>query len=172
MNKTQIQFFRFLMRSNWRTTPTVFKELDVCFAPLGNSRFIKGRSLSCTYYQRCQSIIPAIEKKIIKPADIWMTLRLPAFVNANNPAFSLKQEQCIYAKLCRWIMRLNSNMVFGAGLGTNRVTGTRMAKKTLQFLVFFYQHHTVFIQFKDLCRECLKRMLFHSFLHKFYTRKK
>lgn len=34
--------------------------------------------------------IPNIEKKIMKPADIWMTLRLPTLVNANRPAFSLR----------------------------------------------------------------------------------
>jgi len=33
---------------------------------------------------------PRMEKKIMKPADIWTTLRLPTRVNANKPAFSLK----------------------------------------------------------------------------------
>lgn len=36
--------------------------------------------------------LPRIEKKIINPADIWMTLRLPTRVNANRPAFSLQKN--------------------------------------------------------------------------------
>lgn len=35
---------------------------------------------------------PRIEKKIMKPADIWTTLRLPTRVSASNPAFSLKEN--------------------------------------------------------------------------------
>lgn len=40
--------------------------------------------------------VPNIEKKIMKPADIWITLRLPTLVNAKRPAFSLcsKSEEC------------------------------------------------------------------------------
>lgn len=33
--------------------------------------------------------IPNTEKKIMNPADIWLTLRLPTLVKANRPAFSL-----------------------------------------------------------------------------------
>jgi hypothetical protein len=34
--------------------------------------------------------IPRIEKKIMNPADIWTTLRLPTCVKASKPAFSLQ----------------------------------------------------------------------------------
>jgi hypothetical protein len=36
--------------------------------------------------------VPNTEKKIIKPAEIWITLLLPTFVNASKPAFSLKKK--------------------------------------------------------------------------------
>jgi len=57
-----------------------------------------------------------------------MTLRLPALVSANNPAFSLKPEQCKRAK-----------DAYGYGLSTTTkflgqnyaLTGTMKAKKTL-----------------------------------------
>lgn len=34
--------------------------------------------------------LPRMEKKIMNPADIWTTLRLPTRVNASKPAFSLE----------------------------------------------------------------------------------
>lgn len=34
-----------------------------------------------------------MEKKIMNPADIWTTLRLPTRVSANKPAFSLQEHQ-------------------------------------------------------------------------------
>lgn len=69
-----------------------------------------------------------MEKKIIKPADIWMTLRLPTLVSANNPAFSLKPEQCKHAKDANGY-RLETTTKFS---GQNHaLTGTRKAKKTL-----------------------------------------
>jgi hypothetical protein len=33
--------------------------------------------------------LPNMEKNIIKPVDIWITLLLPTFVNPSNPMFSL-----------------------------------------------------------------------------------
>lgn len=38
---------------------------------------------------RPKKYLPKTEKKIIKPADICTTLRLPTRVNAKRPAFSL-----------------------------------------------------------------------------------
>jgi len=36
-----------------------------------------------------------MEKKIMNPADIWTTLRLPTCVKAKSPAFSLgKSQEC------------------------------------------------------------------------------
>jgi hypothetical protein len=40
---------------------------------------------------------PRIEKKIMNPADIWTTLRLPTCVKASKPAFSLQ--------ISKWIIR-------------------------------------------------------------------
>ena len=65
--------------------------------------------LTTTYYKRQQAIsidmirvtwasIPNTEKKIINPADIWMTLRLPTLVSANRPAFSLYMKQITIRK--------------------------------------------------------------------------
>lgn len=43
--------------------------------------------------------LPSMEKKIMKLAEIWTTLRLPTRVKANKPAFSLEKiikERCSY----------------------------------------------------------------------------
>lgn len=37
--------------------------------------------------------LPSMEKKIMKLAEIWTTLRLPTRVKANKPAFSLEKIQ-------------------------------------------------------------------------------
>lgn len=36
--------------------------------------------------------LPSMEKKIMKLAEIWTTLRLPTRVKANKPAFSLEKN--------------------------------------------------------------------------------
>lgn len=49
--------------------------------------------------------LPRIEKKIMKPADIWTTLLLPTRVNASRPAFSLlnRNEK---VKFFQWGLKL------------------------------------------------------------------
>lgn len=39
-----------------------------------------------------------MEKKIMNPADIWTTLRLPTRVSANKPAFSLQEHERFQTK--------------------------------------------------------------------------
>ncbi len=41
----------------------------------------------------CQRHSPKIEKKIMKTAEIWITLRLPTRVNPISPTFSLQNQQ-------------------------------------------------------------------------------
>lgn len=70
------------------------------------TRFSLLRQTTYSNYKHCTGFIfnlPRIEKKIIKPADICTTLRLPTRVKAKRPAFSLteikqtphRQESCL-----------------------------------------------------------------------------
>ncbi len=60
---------------------------------LGNiSVFPSGKKISISN-SACQTHSPKIEKKIMKTAEIWITLRLPTRVSPISPTFSLQNQQ-------------------------------------------------------------------------------
>jgi hypothetical protein len=54
--------------------------------------YTNNKDESCHQYESIEQNhidLPRMEKKIMNPADIWTTLRLPTRVKAKRPAFSL-----------------------------------------------------------------------------------
>ena len=66
------------------------RPLFVCLLP--NLKVHSMENLDA-YHQKQHCALPRIEKKIMNPADIWTTLRLPTCVKASKPAFSLQTSK-------------------------------------------------------------------------------
>lgn len=77
------------------TAANIVKGIDANKAPNFPTQIERGvllnKILLISQYCRPSNYLPKIEKKIMKPAEIWITRRLPTRVLPRRPIFSLIQ---------------------------------------------------------------------------------